>query len=285
MTTHTLNLSSPRRQVTVPDLIARAKDGPKIAMLTCYDATFAKLLDECGVDVLLVGDSLGMVLKGQVNTLGVSVDELAYHTTAVARAGATALILADMPFGSYQESPQQAYRNAAKLLAAGAQMVKLEGGAWLADTVSFLVERGVPVCGHVGLTPQSVNALGGYKVQGCEQAAADQMIEDATALQGAGASMIVVELVPADLGARLTKALRVPTVGIGAGAEVDGQVLVLYDMLGITQGKRPRFVRDFVSQAGSVKAAIKAFVSDVRSGAFPTLAESHVIGAGLLKHG
>ncbi|MFO0415841.1 MAG: 3-methyl-2-oxobutanoate hydroxymethyltransferase [Pseudomonadota bacterium] len=265
----------------MPDLVARAKGDPKIAMLTCYDATFAKLLDECGVDVLLVGDSLGMVLKGQVNTLGVSVDELAYHTAAVARAGTAALILADMPFGSYQESPQQAYRNAAKLLAAGAQMVKLEGGAWLADTVSFLVERGVPVCGHVGLTPQSVNSLGGYRVQGREEGAADRMIEDALALQGAGASMIVVELVPAEVGARLTQALRVPTIGIGAGAGVDGQVLVLYDMLGITQGKRPRFVRDFVSQAGSVKEAIKAFVSDVRSGAFPTLAESHVISPAL----
>jgi 3-methyl-2-oxobutanoate hydroxymethyltransferase len=244
-------------------------------MLTCYDASFAKLLDECGVDVLLVGDSLGMVLKGESNTLGVSVEEVAYHTACVARGRTTSLVLADMPFGSYQESPQQAYSNAVKLIAAGAHMVKLEGGAWLAPTVEFLVERSVPVCAHIGLTPQSINALGGYRVQGREQEAADRMIADGVALQGAGASMLVAELIPAELGARLTEALTIPTIGIGAGGDLDGQVLVLHDMLGITLGKRPRFVRDFLAQAGSIRGAVSAFVADVQSGAFPRLEESH----------
>jgi 3-methyl-2-oxobutanoate hydroxymethyltransferase len=245
-------------------------------MLTCYDASFARLLDECGVDVLLVGDSLGMVLQGHRSTLPVTLQDIAYHTACVARANVHSLVVADMPFGSYQQSHEQAYRNAAVLLAAGAQMVKLEGGQWLASTVEFLTTRSIPVCAHVGLTPQSINALGSYRVQGRDEQSAQQLLADAQALERAGADMLVVELVPASLGKRLTESLSIPTVGIGAGVHTTGQVLVLHDMLGVTSGKLPRFVKNFMSSRGSVAEAVQAYVGEVCAGTFP--AEEHSFG-------
>ncbi|MEY4700720.1 MAG: 3-methyl-2-oxobutanoate hydroxymethyltransferase [Pseudomonadota bacterium] len=238
-------------------------------MLTCYDASFAALMDECGVDILLVGDSLGMVLQGHESTLPVTVEDIAYHTRCVARRKGKCWLMADMPFGSYQESPAQAYRNAALLIAAGAQMVKLEGGAWLAPTVKFLTERGIPVCAHLGLTPQSVHSLGGYRVQGRDQKAAEQLLADARCLEAAGADIVLVELIPTPLGKRLTETLTVPTIGIGAGPHMTGQVLVLHDILDVTPGKRARFAKNFLEGAGSIQAAILRFVSEVKAGEYP----------------
>jgi 3-methyl-2-oxobutanoate hydroxymethyltransferase len=258
-----------RKSITVPSLRKRRECGPAIAMLTCYDACFAQILDSCGVDVLLVGDSLGMVLQGHNTTIPVTVDDIVYHTSSVARAKPKSLILADMPFGSYHESPEQAYRNAARLLSVGAQMVKLEGGAWLAPTIEFLTTRDIPVCAHVGLTPQSINSLGAYRVQGRDEGSAEQIIRDAKILENAGAEMLVAELIPSELGMRLTKALSIPTIGIGAGRHTTGQVLVLHDMLGLTQGKRPSFAKDFLSIGGDVAGAVFQFVSEVQAGRFP----------------
>jgi 3-methyl-2-oxobutanoate hydroxymethyltransferase len=268
--------TSAKKSVTVPGLRARRIGGPAITMLTCYDAAFARVLDQCGVDVLLVGDSLGMVLQGHRSTLPVTLSDIAYHTECVARADVNSLIIADMPFGSYQESCEQAYRNAATLLAAGAQMVKLEGGEWLVPTVEFLATRSVPVCAHVGLTPQSINALGSYRVQGRDEQSAQQLLRDAQALERAGADMLVVELIPSSLGRRLTESLTIPTIGIGAGPHTTGQVLVLHDMLGINSGKSPRFVKNFMSSTGSVVGAVQAYVAEVRAGTFP--AEEHSFG-------
>lgn len=267
-------VSGHRKAVTVPSLRQRRSGGPAIAMLTCYDACFARILDNCGVDVLLVGDSLGMVLQGHSTTIPVTVDDVVYHTSSVARAKPRSLIMSDLPFASYQESPEQAYRNAAKLLAAGAQMVKLEGGAWLAPTVEFLSARGIPVCGHVGLTPQSIHAMGTYRVQGRDDNSAAQIVDDARKLESAGAEMLVVELVPSQLGERLTHSLSIPTIGIGAGPHTTGQVLVLHDMLGLSSGKRPRFVKDFLGTGGNVAAAISRFVEEVREGAYPAAEHS-----------
>jgi 3-methyl-2-oxobutanoate hydroxymethyltransferase len=221
------------------------------------------------VDVLLIGDSLGMVLQGHDSTLPVTIDQMAYHTECVARTKPRAWVLADMPFASYQQSPQQAYENAARLMAAGAQMVKLEGGAWLASTVKFLTERGVPVCAHLGLTPQSVHSLGGYRVQGRDAAGADQLLADAVLLESCGADMVLVELIPTPLGKRLTETLKVPTIGIGAGPHTTGQVLVLHDMLDVTSGKKARFVKNYLQATGSVQAAVACFVTEVKSGAYP----------------
>jgi 3-methyl-2-oxobutanoate hydroxymethyltransferase len=259
----------PRKAISLVDLRSRRQGGERIVMLTCYDASFATLLDDCGVDVLLIGDSLGMVLQGHASTLPVTMDQMVYHTESVARAKPAAWILADMPFASYQESPQQAYANAARLMAAGAQMVKLEGGAWLAPTVEFLSARGIPVCAHLGLTPQSVHALGGYRVQGREQAAADALIADAKRLESSGADMVLVELIPTPLGKRLTESLKVPTIGIGAGPHTTGQVLVLHDILDITPGKKARFVKNYLAGAGSIRDAVARYVAEVRSGAYP----------------
>ena len=245
------------------------QDGRRIAMLTCYDASFAALCDAAGVDVLLVGDSLGMVIQGRASTLAVTLAEVLYHTRAAVAGSARALVIADLPFGSYQASTEAAYQSAAAALAAGAQMVKLEGGAWLAPTVAFLVQRGVPVCGHVGLQPQSVNALGGYRVQGKTADAAESLLADARALAAAGAAMLVVECVPRALGARLQRDVGVPVIGIGAGPDCAGQVLVIYDALGITPGKTARFVRNFMPGSASVVAAIAAYVAAVRDGSFP----------------
>ncbi|GAB5100977.1 3-methyl-2-oxobutanoate hydroxymethyltransferase [Caballeronia sp. LP006] len=257
-----------RSAITVPKLQAMREAGEKIAMLTCYDASFAALLDRAGVDVMLIGDSLGNVLQGHATTLPVTLADIAYHTACVARGSKGALIVADMPFGTIG-SREETYANAVQLMRAGAQMVKLEGGEWLADTVRFLVERSIPVCGHVGLTPQSVHAFGGFKVQGKSEAAAEQMRRDALALQQAGARLLVIEAVPTLLAREVTESLAIPTIGIGAGIDCSGQVLVLHDMLGIFHGKRPRFVKDFMQGQPTIFAAVDAYVRAVREGTFP----------------
>jgi 3-methyl-2-oxobutanoate hydroxymethyltransferase len=254
---------------TVPGLTAMARQGEKIAMLTCYDASFAAVLDSAGVDAMLVGDSLGMVIEGHATTLPVTLDEMVYHTRCVAARARTALVIADLPFGSYQASPEQAYASAARLMAAGAEMVKLEGGAWVAPSVAFLVARGIPVCGHLGLQPQSLHRLGGYKVQGKTDASAQALHEDTRALALAGAELLVLEMVPAALATALTAATTLPTIGIGAGPGCSGQVLVLYDMLGIYPGKPARFVRNFMAGAESIEAAVAAYVKAVKDGKYP----------------
>ena len=256
-------------RTTVTSLQKLAAEGQKIAMLTCYDASFAAVMDEAGVDVLLIGDSLGMVIQGEESTLPVTMEQMEYHSRIVARGAKKALVLADMPFGSYQEGPQQAFRNAARLMAAGAHMVKIEGGATMIETTRFLVDRGIPVCAHIGLTPQSVNTLGGYKVQGKGDEAAQQLMAEALALQAAGAGMVLMEMVPAKLAAEVTAALKVPTIGIGAGVGTSGQVLVVYDMLGVYPGKKARFVRNFMNGSGSILAAIEAYVAAVKNQSFP----------------
>jgi 3-methyl-2-oxobutanoate hydroxymethyltransferase len=238
-------------------------------MLTAYDASFATLCDRAGVDVLLVGDSLGMVIQGHDSTLPVSLDDVLYHTRCVAAGSEHALVIADLPFGSYQVGPEAAYAASAAALKAGAQMVKLEGGAWLAPTVSFLVTRGIPVCGHVGLLPQSVHTLGGYRVQGKTPDAAEVLLTDAGALTAAGAAMLVVECVPRALGEALTRAAAVPVIGIGAGPACSGQVLVIYDALGIQPGRAARFVRNFMTGNDSIGAAVSAYVAAVKDGSFP----------------
>lgn len=244
--------------------------GEKIVMLTCYDASFATLLEAQGVEMLLVGDSLGNVVQGRSSTVGVSMADMLYHVACVARASRRAMVVADMPFGSYQESPAQALRHASQLMAAGAQMVKLEGGAVMAETVAFLVERGLPVCGHIGLTPQSVHQLGGYRVQGRDPEGARQLHADAKALEAAGAAMLVLEMVPASLAADVTaQATTLATIGIGAGVDCDGQVLVLYDMLGIYPGKKARFQKDFLGESGSIADAVGRYVKAVKERAFP----------------
>lgn len=243
--------------------------GDKIAMLTCYDASFAALLEASGVDVLLVGDSLGMVLQGLDSTLPVTLADMVYHTNCVARGAKSAFIVSDMPFGTSQVSPGKTFEHAAKLMAAGAQMVKLEGGAAMLVTVRFLTSRGIPVCAHIGLTPQSVHQLGGYRVQGRESAAAQQLRDDAAALEQAGAGMLVLEMVPALLAAEITAQLTIPTIGIGAGAACSGQVLVLYDMLDIYPGKKARFVKNYMQGAASISDAVNLYVAEVRNGTFP----------------
>jgi 3-methyl-2-oxobutanoate hydroxymethyltransferase len=255
--------------VTLPVLQRMAADGQKIAMLTAYDATLAAAADRAGVDVLLVGDSLGMVVQGRPSTLAVSLDDVLYHTRCVAAGRARALVIADLPFGSYQAGPEVAYAAAASALKAGAAMVKLEGGAWLAPTVEFLAIRGIPVCGHVGLQPQTVNMLGGYRVQGKTPDSADSLLADGRALAAAGAAMLVVECVPRDLGAALTREVAIPVIGIGAGPSCSGQVLVLFDALGVTRGRPARFVRNFMPGHESIEAAFAAFVAAVKDGSFP----------------
>ena len=267
-------MSEARKPKTLHRLRAMHADGEKIAMLTCYDASFARLLDAAGVDVLLVGDSLGMVLQGHESTVPVSLDEMTYHTQCVARGNTHAWIIGDLPFGSYHASTDQALRSAAQLMQGGAHMVKLEGGGWTADTVRLLVERGIPVCAHLGLTPQSVHALGGYRVQGRDELTAQTLRRHARELAEAGASMLVLELMPSALAGELTQALPIPVIGIGAGAACSGQVLVLHDMLGITPGKLPRFVRDFMGDldnpaGGGVEAAVSRYVAAVKDGSFP----------------
>jgi 3-methyl-2-oxobutanoate hydroxymethyltransferase len=261
--------SAGRKPITLHRLREMHATGEAISVLTCYDASFARLLDGAGVDCLMVGDSLGMVVQGQASTLPVLLDDVAYHTRCVARGNRSAWLISDLPFGSYQQSREQALASATVLMQAGANMVKLEGGGWTAETVRFLVDRGIPVCAHLGLTPQSVHTLGGYRVQGRGEEAVALLIRHATELEQAGAAMMVVELVPSEVGRALTQALHIPVIGIGAGIECSGQVLVLHDMLGVTQGKLPRFVRDFMKGAPSIEAAIATYVADVKARRFP----------------
>lgn len=242
----------------------------KIAMLTCYDASFAALMNRAGVEVLLIGDSLGMAVQGKSSTLPVTLDEMCYHTEAVARGNSRAMIVADLPFGSYQQSKEQAFESSVKLMRAGAHMVKLEGGAMMAETTRFLQERAIPVCAHIGLTPQYVNVFGGYKVQG-RGAAADVIMNDALAHDDAGAAMILMECVPSELGKGITQTVSCPTIGIGAGVECDGQVLVMHDMLGVFHGKTAKFVKNFMNEQNSIQAAIENYVSEVKSKTFPSL--------------
>jgi len=261
-------------RITLPKLQKLHADGVKIAMLTCYDSSFAALLEEAGVECLLVGDSLGNVLQGHDSTLPVTIEDMAYHTACVARGSHTAFVIADLPFGSYQESREQAYRSAARLMAAGAHMVKLEGGAEFARSIGFVTRRGIPVCGHLGLTPQSVHQLGGYRVQGKTADAADQLLADAAALQEAGAGMVVLEAIPAELARRVTAELHIPTIGIGAGPDCSGQVLVLHDMLDIFPGRRAKFVRNFMSGASGIADAVARYVAAVKDGSFPAAEHS-----------
>ncbi|WP_415902688.1 3-methyl-2-oxobutanoate hydroxymethyltransferase [Neptuniibacter sp. QD29_5] len=254
--------------ITLHTLSSMKKAGEKFAVLTAYDACFSHVVSSAGTEVILVGDSLGMVLQGNDSTLPVTVEEMAYHTQAVAKGNQGSLIMADLPFMSYS-TPELAMGNSAALMQAGANMVKLEGGAWLAETVSMLAERGIPVCVHLGLTPQTVNKLGGYRVQGRDKETAQQMINDAVMLQDAGASVILLECVPSILAKEITLALDVPVIGIGAGSDTDAQVLVLHDMLGVTPGRSPKFVKNFMADAYSIEEAISQYVTDVKSGTFP----------------
>lgn len=256
------------KPVTIPALQALREKGEKITMLTCYDASFAALMDRCGVETLLIGDSLGMVCQGHNSTLPVTIQDIVYHTASVARGNRTALVLADLPFGTYA-TPESAFENAVPVIQAGAQMIKIEGGAWLAPTVRFLTERAIPVCAHLGLTPQSVHQMGGYKVQGKSVAAAEQLKADALALQEAGASLLVLEAIPAGLGKEVSDLLRIPTIGIGAGPDCSGQVLVMHDLLGVFPGHKARFVKDFMQGQSSIDAAVLAYVSAVKDKSFP----------------
>lgn len=259
-----------QKPVSLFELGKMRAEGRKIAMLTCYDASFAALLGRAGVDSILIGDSLGNVLQGQKSTLPVTLEQMAYHTECVAHANARPFIVTDMPFGSYHENREQAMRNAARLMAAGAQMVKLEGGEFMADTIRFLVERGVPVCAHIGLTPQAVHQLGGYRVQGRSEEGAARLKADALALEQAGAALMVMEMVPAELASTITRSLSsMATIGIGAGAGCDGQVLVLHDMLGVFHGKTARFVRNFMDGATSIEDAVARYTAAVKDGSFP----------------
>ncbi len=257
------------RRFTQNDLAKKQAAGEKVAMFTCYDASFARLLDGAGVDTLLIGDSLGNVIQGHDSTLPVTIADIAYHTAAVKRGSSRAFIVADMPFGSYEASPEHAFRNATQLLVAGAQMVKLEGGSHMAPTVSFLTQRGIPVCGHIGLTPQSVHALGGYRVQGKDGAAAEKLKNDALALQDAGATMLVLEAIPAALGSEITAALKIITIGIGAGVGCSGQVLVLHDVFDVPPGKKAKFVRNFMDGATSIADAAQRAVAAIKDGSYP----------------
>jgi len=261
-------------RITTSTLIRMKERREKIAVLTCYDASFAALLEEAGVDVMLVGDSLGMVIQGHDSTLPVAVEEMVYHTGCVAEGRRRAFLIADMPFMSYSSS-DQALATAGRLMKeGGAQMVKLEGGATQLETVRRLTSHGIPVCAHLGLLPQSVHRIGGYKVQGQDEASARILQEDALALEEAGAQMLVLECVPARLAADISESLAIPVIGIGAGAGCDGQVLVLYDMLGITPGKPPSFVRNFMAEGGTIQQAVAAYVAAVRNGSFPSPEQS-----------
>jgi 3-methyl-2-oxobutanoate hydroxymethyltransferase len=263
-----------RRAVTVSRLQKMKQEGEKIASVTAYDFSFAALLDEAGVDFILIGDSLGMVIQGRETTLPVTVDEIIYHTRCVAAGRQRTLLMADMPFMSYA-TVDVALHNAGRLMKeGGAHMVKLEGNADQAEIVTRLSRAGIPVCAHVGLQPQLVHKLGGYKVQGRDATAADLMINDAKVLEAAGADLLLVESVPAVLGERLSRELHIPVIGIGAGAGCDGQILVLQDMLGITPGRRPKFSRDFMQGQTSIQAAVRAYVDAVKTGAFPTAEHS-----------
>ena len=256
------------KPITISKLLSMRAEGEKITMLTAYDSTMSALLNRCGVETILIGDSLGNVIQGHSSTTPVTVEQMAYHTECVARVNSHAFVITDLPFASYGD-PVQALDSAAELMRAGADMVKLEGGDWQIGIIRYLVERSVPVCAHLGLLPQSVHVLGGYKVQGKSKDAASLMLEQAVACEQAGAQMIVLEAIPSSLGKRITESLSIPTIGIGAGADCSGQVLVLQDMLGISPGKPPKFVKNFMDGHASIEAAVKAYVREVKSGKFP----------------
>jgi 3-methyl-2-oxobutanoate hydroxymethyltransferase len=258
------------RPLTVTDLLTMKVAGRRIVVLTYYDAVFARLLEQAGVDVLLVGDSLNQVLAGHETTLSTTLDQMIYHAASVRRGSHRALVFVDLPFLTYQVSIPEAIRNAGRVLQeTGAHGVKLEGGSHMAETVAALVDRGIPVIGHLGLTPQSVHALGGYRVQGREEKGADRMLQDAKALEAAGACAIVLELIPASLAARISKSLTIPTIGIGAGPGCDGQVLVLHDMLGLNEQFAPKFMKHYAKLGESVREAVRSFAADVREGKYP----------------
>ncbi|WP_371376529.1 3-methyl-2-oxobutanoate hydroxymethyltransferase [Thalassotalea aquiviva] len=256
-------------RITVSTLKKMKDEGKKISSITAYDASFAKIFDDAGMHVMLVGDSLGMVLQGQSDTIPVTVDDIAYHTRCVRSGAEKTLLIADMPFMSYA-TKEQAFANAAKLMQAGANMVKVEGGEWLFDTIAGLVERSVPVCGHLGLTPQSVNVFGGFKVQGRDNEKALQMIEDAKKLEQAGIQLLVLECIPTELAKAITQAVSIPVIGIGAGNVTDGQILVMHDALGISFGKIPKFSRNFLAETGDIRQAVELYMNDVSSGQFPS---------------
>ncbi|GGP55257.1 3-methyl-2-oxobutanoate hydroxymethyltransferase [Shewanella saliphila] len=259
-------------KVTSSTLIKFKKEGKKFTALTAYDASFAGAFDSEGVDVLLVGDSLGMVLQGHDDTLPVTIADIAYHTACVKRGISRSLLIADMPFMSYS-TPEQTMENAALLMQAGANMVKVEGGHWLLESVKMLTERGIPVCAHLGLTPQSVHVFGGFKVQGRDAENAQRILDEAKALQAAGAQLLVVECIPPQLAKAITEALTIPVIGIGAGADTDGQILVMHDVLGISSGYIPRFSKNYLKQTGEIRSAIRAYIDEVANGTFP--AEEH----------
>ena len=257
------------KKVTTSSLLKMKQQGQKITALTAYDASFAKLFDEQGVDVMLIGDSLGMVLKGDDDTLTVTVEDIAYHTRAVRTGTQRAFVIADMPFMTYA-TPEQTYDNAGKLMAAGASMVKVEGGSWLLETIEGLNLRGVPVCGHLGLTPQSVHVFGGFKVQGRDELQAERLIDQAQELERAGIQLLVLECVPTSLAAKISELLHIPVIGIGAGAKTDGQILVMHDMFGVSANYMPKFSKNYLAVTGDMREAVKAYIDEVQSGAFPS---------------
>ncbi len=258
----------PMAKTTLHTLLKMKQTGEKFTCLTAYDATLARLVSENGVDIILAGDSLGMVVQGRDSTVPVTMDDMVYHTNAVRRGNLNAMLMADIPFMACA-TPEQTYANATALMQAGAEIIKLEGGRWLCDTVRSLSERGVPTCLHLGLTPQSVSMLGGYKVQGRDEASAARMIEDAIMLADAGANLLLLECVPSDLAREITRAVDIPVIGIGAGPDTDGQVLVIYDMLGMTYCQTPRFVKNFMAETETPAQAVARFVADVKAGIFP----------------
>lgn len=270
--------------MSLEKLKALATSDEKIAMLTCYDASFAKLSEAAGIDVLLVGDSLGMVLQGAENTLTVSIQEMEYHTKSVVAGIKNCCVMTDMPAGSYEFDKENALLNAKKLIDAGADIVKIEGGGDMVQTAKYLIGHGVPVCAHLGFTPQSVNQLGGYRIQGKTDESAQNILQDAIEMDNIGASFVLLEMVPATLAKQITKSIKAPTIGIGAGVDCDGQVLVLQDLLGIYTGpaskkpedfKSPRFTKNFLAEHGSIQAAIKAYVIDVKNKTFPSIEHSY----------
>ena len=256
-------------RISVSRLAKMKTENQKITCITAYDASFAAIFDQAGIQVLLVGDSLGMVLQGHESTLPVTVNDIEYHTASVASTAKNSLIIADLPFMSYS-TPAQAFENSAKLMRAGANMVKLEGGEWLAETVQGLVTQGIPVCGHLGLTPQSVNVLGGYRVQGREEEQADKLLSEALLLEKSGVQLIVLECVPVQLAERVSKALTIPVIGIGAGAQTDGQILVMHDAFGISAGFCPKFSKNFLIETGDIRRAVALYKEQVENKSFPS---------------
>lgn len=255
-------------KITTASLKKMKEQGEKIATITAYDASFAKLFDQAGIHAILIGDSLGMVLQGNDDTLPVSINDMAYHTQCVKRGVENTLVISDMPFMTYATT-DMAFENATKLMQAGASMVKMEGGKWLTGTIEALVERGIPVCGHLGLTPQSVNVFGGFKVQGRQEEQANEMIEHAKLLEKSGIQLLVLECIPASLGKAISEAVSVPTIGIGAGKDTDGQILVMHDALGISCSYMPKFSRNFLKETGDIKDAVLLYKEEVANGNFP----------------